>query len=260
MSLRSSLQADLVSCMHRFNRELRQVEDRVDHIEHKMGEFATTINDLVDASEEKDEDMEWVKAKLADIEDRSRRNNLKIRGIPESVVQADLSTYINTMFKTLLPEATDMDITVDRVHRLPKPSHLPDHIPRDVILRVHFYHIKEKLMLSMRKKGQIPSQYADLQLYADLSQYTLMKRRNLNTVTKALRNHEISYRWNYPSKLTVIKDGTSHMIDSVDRGIALLRSWNILPDESSRHGTTKRPDGVDSVWKVVTHKNATKHV
>lgn len=31
MSLRSSLQADLMSCMHKFNKELKNVEARVEH-------------------------------------------------------------------------------------------------------------------------------------------------------------------------------------------------------------------------------------
>lgn len=52
MSLRSSLQADMMSCI---NKELKKDETRVNHIENKMGEFATTINDLVDDAEEKDE-------------------------------------------------------------------------------------------------------------------------------------------------------------------------------------------------------------
>lgn len=66
------------------------MESRVDHIETKMGGGCHHINDLVDASGWKDYEMEWVKAKLADIEDRSRRNNLKLRGVPEAVQQADL--------------------------------------------------------------------------------------------------------------------------------------------------------------------------
>lgn len=78
MSLRSSLQADMMEFMRRFNKKLNKVESRVEHIETKMGEVATTINDLVDASEDKDEEMDWVKMKLADMEDRKRRNNLKL--------------------------------------------------------------------------------------------------------------------------------------------------------------------------------------
>lgn len=34
----------------------------------------------MDACEGKDEEMEWVKTKIADIEDRYTSNNLKIRG------------------------------------------------------------------------------------------------------------------------------------------------------------------------------------
>lgn len=61
-------------------------------------------------------DMEWVKAKLADMEDRSRCNNLKISGVPESIQQADLRFYAT--FKIILPEATDMELTMDRIKTL----------------------------------------------------------------------------------------------------------------------------------------------
>lgn len=139
VSLRSSLHADMLSCVHRFGVELKETVSRVDHIEHKMGEFATTINDLVDANDNNADELDALKAKLADIEDRSRRNNFKIRGIPESVLQSDLRTYTAQLFQAILPDLTELDITMDRIHRLPKPSHLPDNIPRDVILRLHFY-------------------------------------------------------------------------------------------------------------------------
>lgn len=58
LSLRSSLQSDMMNCMHRFSTEIQAVEERVEHIEHKMGEFATTINDLVDYTDEKERDSE----------------------------------------------------------------------------------------------------------------------------------------------------------------------------------------------------------
>lgn len=37
MSLRSLLQADMASCMHKFHKELGEMEARVDHVKHKMG-------------------------------------------------------------------------------------------------------------------------------------------------------------------------------------------------------------------------------
>lgn len=75
VSLRSSLQADMLSCVHKFGVELQATTSRVDHIKTKMQEFSTTIKDLVDAQDNREDEMETVKAKLVDIEDRSRRNN-----------------------------------------------------------------------------------------------------------------------------------------------------------------------------------------
>lgn len=54
LSVSSTLQADTMTCMHRFNSEIQAVESRVEHIENKMGEYASIINDLVDSNEEKE--------------------------------------------------------------------------------------------------------------------------------------------------------------------------------------------------------------
>lgn len=68
----------MMACMRNFNTELTAVGERVDHIETRIGEYATTINDLVDAHDTAEEEQTWIKEKLADLEERSRRNNLKI--------------------------------------------------------------------------------------------------------------------------------------------------------------------------------------
>lgn len=47
-----------------------------------MGEFTTTFNELVHAHNERDNKI-WLKAKVVDLEYLSRRNNVKLKGIPE---------------------------------------------------------------------------------------------------------------------------------------------------------------------------------
>lgn len=71
--------------MHNFSTEISFLGERVTNIEQKLGEVTSSFNDLVDDQNEEAEDIEWMKAKISDLEDRSRRNNLKIRGIPESI-------------------------------------------------------------------------------------------------------------------------------------------------------------------------------
>lgn len=222
-----------------------------------MGAYTTTINDLVDANESKEDDLEVIKAKMADLEDKSRRNNVKISGIPESVQQQDLSNYVSQLFNTVMSNMSALDLKVDRIHWLPKPTYLSDNIPRDVILRFHFYYAKERL--SSRQRDQIPAPYSNLQFYADLTQYTLQKHRNLNTITKALRNHKLSYKWGFPTKLIVTKGGTEHVMDLVAKGMALLNAWGIVPEPQTQPRQSGNYTSPDPDWWTVTHKNAYTH-
>lgn len=110
-----------MSCVHKFGLKLQSVSSRIEHIETKMGELATTINNLIAAHDTKEDEMKKINAKIDDIEDRSRRNNLKIRGVPELIKQSDLRKYVTHLFTSILPELTELDIMVDRIHHLPKP-------------------------------------------------------------------------------------------------------------------------------------------
>lgn len=182
---------------------------RADHIGKKMVKFASSHNSLVDAHNDQSKDLIWLKVKVADSKDRSRRNNIKIRGVPGAIQPAQLQQYARDLKKAFLPSIPESALAVDRIHRLPKPSHLPDNIPRDVLMWVHFYNAKEQLMTSFRKNLQPPEKFSNIQLYAELSQYTMQKRKSLLPVTKALCNHSNVYRWGYPTKLTITHDGNN---------------------------------------------------
>lgn len=54
-----------------------------------MGEFSGAHNGLVD-DQLKDE-VASLSVKLAYLEDRNRRNNVKLRGVPESVLPSELA-------------------------------------------------------------------------------------------------------------------------------------------------------------------------
>lgn len=109
-----------------------------------------------------------------------------------------------------------------------------------------------------RHKELIPSPYTDLQFYTDLSQFTLQKHRNLGTITKALRNHKLSYKWGFPTKLIVTKDRKEHIMDSVDKGMGLLSKWGIIPEPSTSSRYDK-DSNQESEWRTVNQKNARSH-
>lgn len=76
----------------------------VTHIESKMSDITISVNDLVDAHSDKEEEMGGIKAKLADLEDGSRRNKVKIRGVLETIQPAALKDYFVQPMATFIPD------------------------------------------------------------------------------------------------------------------------------------------------------------
>lgn len=82
LSLQSSLMTDLSSLFTKISTDMHVMDERVSHLEHSMEECTTTVNDLIKTYAEVKEEQSWVRAKLANLDDRSRRNNIKLRGVP----------------------------------------------------------------------------------------------------------------------------------------------------------------------------------
>ncbi|XP_056425431.1 uncharacterized protein LOC130367075 [Hyla sarda] len=148
---RESLQKDFMSSLSSLTKEVSQLGDRTAHLEDKMEKFTEAHNALVDIQNDTTDDMHALQLKISDLEDRSRRNNIRFRGISEEVSNSELREFLMDYFSILTPSVDARDMIIDRVHRLPKPPQLPRDIPRDVLDRIHFYHYKEEVMNAAKK-------------------------------------------------------------------------------------------------------------
>lgn len=149
LSLQSSLMNDLSSMFHRVTSDIHKLDDRMTNAERGIQACTSTVNEVIDSYDTVKEEQAWMRAKMADLEDRSRRNNIKLRGVPESILPVDLPRYAKELIHLVIPEASPRDAIIDRIHRIAKPSHLAASVPRDVLMRVHFYQTKEKLLMGL---------------------------------------------------------------------------------------------------------------
>lgn len=98
--------------------------------------------------------IQWLKLKMADLEDRSRRNRT-FRGIPESVSSLPLMQYIQQVLQELIPQASPSVLSIDRAQRISKPTNVPDTVPRDVLARTHFIQIKKRALQAAKMKHHL---------------------------------------------------------------------------------------------------------
>lgn len=116
-----------------------------------MGTCTDSFINMVDAHLAHAEKIVWFKSKVADLENCSRCNNLKIRGVLESLQPSQCPHYARDLFQAVLPSLTSADLMINRIHRIPKPSFLPDEVPWDVHLWMHYFQAKETVLILQKK-------------------------------------------------------------------------------------------------------------
>ncbi|CAH2295429.1 Hypothetical predicted protein [Pelobates cultripes] len=153
--------------------------------------------------------MQDIEIKLTDLEDRSRRNNVRVRGIPESILQEDLYLYLNNFFSKILSRQTLSPETFERFHRLARSNGTDKSYPRDVMICFASFWMKNQIMQKIRNGILDTEEWRHLKVYQDLSYETRQARRTFAEETLILRNLEIRYKWLFPTAIMVFfKDKT----------------------------------------------------
>lgn len=116
----------------------------------------------------KSSELQYITNKFADVEDCSRRNNVKIRGIPISIQGTELIAYLQQFFKTLVPELSPHNPIIDCIHRLYKCKHIPAAMPHNILMCI-FFQANEHIILTTRNVTPFSEPYSQLTIFADIS-------------------------------------------------------------------------------------------
>lgn len=162
------------------------------------------------------------------MEDQSRKNNTKFRGIPGTVKPPYLIPYIQQLVLKLLPQLCQADLIIDHGHQIAKPNNVPASVPRNTQERIHFFQIKERIMATARSAPSLSDPYSAVTLYMDISVATAQKQREFSRVTTVFREHNISYKWGFPTKLVVTYQNQSTNICNPKESIKRLLNWGLL--------------------------------
>ncbi|CAH2300970.1 Hypothetical predicted protein [Pelobates cultripes] len=225
-TIQRNMATQIQALMVDLRKEILEVGQHTAQVEKQMDEFVEAHNSLTNKLQELGSILHDHALKMANMEDRSRRNNLQIRGIPESILNPALNTYLLDLFQALTPETIPDQLIINRAHWLRRPKHLPYSTARDVIVRVHFYHAKERLVRASHSSG-MPEPYQDFKIFTDLLAATLQFRKSLNPLTATLRTLGITYRWGYPAKLLIHYQDSLHAVDSLPAGKEKCQSWGL---------------------------------
>ncbi|XP_063819080.1 uncharacterized protein LOC135057111 [Pseudophryne corroboree] len=224
-SFKDDITMEVKTALQSCQQTVDAIGQRTDHLENKCEEVVKSHNEVINQLEELQAEVADLRRKTCDLGDRSRRNNIKLRGIPETVSNSELNQFATYLFMALLPTNSIDDFLIDRIHRLPKARNAPKDAPRDTLMRMHYFHVKDQILRAAMRPDLPPTTLGDIQVYGDLSAATLAMRRAFYPVTTALKRADILYRWGFPTKLLVRRNCVMHAIITPEAGLKLLDSW-----------------------------------
>lgn len=103
LSLQADLHRELKVSINQLQDKVTCLEDRTTHIEQHLSEATKAHNTVVHTQDDHSATIQMLRLKVADLEDRSRRNNIKIRGVPESLAPPEIVPYLHQLFRKLIP-------------------------------------------------------------------------------------------------------------------------------------------------------------
>lgn len=171
---------------------------------------------------------------------RLRRYNFGIRGLPES--EKDVHASVKCLIKSLIPDIAEHRLELDRAHRALQPPR-SDGLPRDIIVKPHFYSVKEEVIRRSRGSENLKLLGHRIQIFADLSPYTVQKRHSLKPLLQLLLEKEVTYRWSFLLRLNFFSfRNKSYSFSSFAEGERLLLQLGLITQEpSAQSGAPPHP-------------------
>ncbi|XP_041430045.1 NIMA-related kinase 6 S homeolog isoform X1 [Xenopus laevis] len=191
--------------------DLQALRERTTEAEGRISTIEDTIAPYSDIISTLQQKVATLTARAEDSENRNRRNNLRIVGLPEGSEGRAPEAFVEAWLKqTLGEEVFSAIFIIERAHRVPTRPLPPGAPPRPLIMRFLNYRDRDAVMTAARKKGQLTHNGANISIYPDYSQVVQKQRASYQGVKRRLRNAGILYSMLYPAKLRVVQGDRTH--------------------------------------------------
>uniref|UniRef100_H3AVT7 L1 transposable element RRM domain-containing protein n=1 Tax=Latimeria chalumnae TaxID=7897 RepID=H3AVT7_LATCH len=171
--------------------------------------------------------------RVQDLESRSRRNNIRVIGIPEGVEGSGLSgpTLLLTVLRECLSLGEMESIEVERAHCTLGPRPPLDQRPRPIIARLLRFQDRERILRLAREAGELHWRGGKIMIFPDMSQELAAQRKLFTPARRRCMELGIRYALQYPAVLRVTVNGRQLKFEDPEEAI---RELNRIPDQNRR--------------------------
>ncbi|KAI4876849.1 hypothetical protein NFI96_011082, partial [Prochilodus magdalenae] len=194
--------------------EIGSIKGTVSEVETSLSGLSDEVVDLRAKVVSLTRDLAKIDARCEDLEARSRRQNIRLIGIPENDSRFILS---NSSVSELLKEAFSLEKSplVDRAHRSLAPRPGPSEPPRPIIVKLHYFEDCARILKEARSRQRTISSGVRFFVYPDFTPKVAKARAAFSEIRKKLRTLDgVKYGIFYPARLRITFQGKSHEFTS----------------------------------------------
>ena len=207
-----------------FREELKETEVRLQAQESQVQQLDKVVSVHGDRVEKMEAEVEYLgglcttlKARLDEQEDFSRRQNLRVVGLPEGAEGANATSFVSKMLEALVVDnVLDKAPEVDRAHRSRRQKPGAGDPPRAIIVRLHKYAEKEKILRWAKEKRSHDWEGNTVRIYQDIGTELAKRRAGFNKAKAVLYRHNIRFGMLYPAKLWVTHKSREYYFETPD--------------------------------------------
>ncbi|KAJ4923746.1 hypothetical protein JOQ06_014025 [Pogonophryne albipinna] len=176
------------SSLSRIHNSLSSLGDQVNLLEQRVGANEDNVHECVARVKQLEKDNSFLMYKVDDLENRSRRSNLRFVGIQESAEGSDIIGFMSRLIPQLLgPDAFPTLPIIERAHRSPTARQNSRASPRAIMIELLNVQDKVKILRLAREKKSLDYNGKHISIYPDFSPELTRRRRSFDPVKRKLR-------------------------------------------------------------------------
>ncbi|KAJ1170537.1 hypothetical protein NDU88_002412 [Pleurodeles waltl] len=174
-----------------------------------LDQRVTTVEAQAASWTNRDHELLHLCSRLTDLEDRSRRNNIRLLGIPEGTEGAQIPSYLRDMLPKLTDTTFDPPLEFQRAHRLGPKRQDGEGRPRPIIACMLRHGQARQLLQTAPTQGPLRLDTLEVRLSADFSRETAERRRAFLSLRPRLRHLNVKFGLFEPARMWITKNGAS---------------------------------------------------
>lgn len=216
---------------------VKATEERITEAEGRISDVEDSTQQLLHSREQHSKRLDELWKRVEDLENRSRRNNVRLLGLKEGMEGDNLTECIRQILSEGLGmDIDDKDFEIERAHRSPaSPPTQKDAPPRLVMVKFLRSDGRDKVLKAARENGGAAWNECNISLFPDMTKALADRRKTFATAKQLLHDKNVRFRLDFPAMLRFTWKGKNRKFDVATEAVTFIEQQITSQQQTVTH-------------------------